>query len=316
MPSGASMYKKDPDVIWLNGKIVPWATAVVHVTSELSTRGMNFFEGMRLYRQAKGEQLGAVALREHLDRLAATIERNRIYVQDVQPVLASGLADVAAYFGPMRDLYVRPTVYLEGGRYAWRPEDTVTGMYIAVYPNLDREKREMRCSVSPWRRPFGSPPMEKLGARYWEFRLARVDAESRGFDEAIVCNAADEVLETGGTSIFVVRGGEVVTPPLASGILPSITRTICMELLAQHGVNVKERPVHVSELPTADEVVMIGTMDEVKSAVEIEDTVVGSGVQGPLAAQLDRDYLDVCRGITPSRWLTPVNGSTLLMGSI
>lgn len=315
MPSGASMYRKDPDVIWLNGKIVPWATAVVHVTSELSTRGMNIFEGMRLYRQAKGKQLGAVALREHLDRLAATVARNCIHMQDVQPALASGLADVAAHFGPTQDLYVRPTVYLENGRYAWRPEDTVTGMYIAAYPNLDREKRETRCSVSPWRRPLGSPPMEKLGARYWEFRLARVDAESRGFDEAIVCNAADEVLETGGTSILVVQGSEVVTPPLASGILPSITRTICTELLAQHGIDVNERPVHVSELRTADEVVLVGTMDEVKSAVEIEGDGIGSGAQGPLAAQLDRDYLDVCRGVASSRWLTPVNGSALLTDS-
>lgn len=295
------MYEQTPTVMWWNGRVVPWKDATVHVTSEVATRGTNVFEGLRAYWQLGAGRHAVVHLDAHLRRLAQSARLVRFPEAAATEHIAqlrTGVTELVRALGPGHDLYLRPTVYIEHGRYGWRSEEVSLGSYIAGYRADPTPSRPMSCVVSSWRRTPDSAisPLIKVGAAYQAFRLPRIEAAVRGADEAILLNSRDTVAETGGAAVFLVRDGTVVTPPLADGVLDSITRRTVIGLLrTEIGVPVVERSVPRTELYTADEAFLCGTLDEVRAIGSVDGHALPSPTGAVTAAVRDA-YLSVCRG--------------------
>lgn len=295
------MYEVAPDLIWWNGDIVPWGNARVHVTSEVAMRGTNVFEGLRAYWQPGHGRHAVVYAERHLARLDQSARLLRFPADDAAEHIAQlrrGIPELVRALAHEGDLYLRPTLYIDEGRYGWRPGHVRLGSYIAGHPTGPRPSAPMNCVVSSWRRTPDQAisPLIKVGAAYQAFRLPRIEAEMAGADEAILLNTNDTVAETGGAAVFLVRDGQAITPPLADGVLDSITRKAVIGLLRSRlGVPVVERSVPRTELYTADEAFVCGTLDEIRIVGTIDGLPIGSGT--PTVAPAVRDlYLAVCSG--------------------
>jgi branched-chain amino acid aminotransferase len=295
------MYEVTPDLIWWNGDIVPWGEATVHVTSEVAMRGTNVFEGLRAYWQPGYERHAVVHLDRHLARLRQSARLLRLPGAEAGAHIdrmRDGVLDLITAIGHQGDLYLRPTLYIDEGRYGWRPAEVRLGSYIAGHPTGPRSTEPMACIVSSWRRTPDQAisPLIKVGAAYQAFRLPRIEAALAGADEAILLNIHDTVAETGGAAVFLVRGGAAVTPPLVDGVLDGITRRTVIDLLRSRlGVPVVERSVPRTELYTAEEAFVCGTLDEIRLIGTIDGLPVGSGQQ-PVAQAVRDLYLAICSG--------------------
>lgn len=303
-----------PAVLWFNGKLVPWREATVHVWSEVAARGANVFEGIRCYRQTDGS-FCLVSLEQHLDRLSDSARLMSISSPYPRSELMAGIFELVREIAGDQHIYVRPTTYVEYGRYGDCDDDAVYGAYIVAFP-VPRSKAAhdgARCCVSSWRRTsdLSMSPLIKAGAAYQAFRLPGIEARRRGCDEAILLNDRGHVAEATGAAIFTVRRGEVSTPPLSAGILDSITRRHAMTLVEDSlGQRVRERDIPRTELYLSDEVFLAGTLSELTPVLLIDSRPVGDGQIGPVTRAVRDRYFAICEGRLPDRWdwLTPVPG--------
>jgi branched-chain amino acid aminotransferase len=271
-----------PPVLWFNGAIVPWHEARVHVWSELAIRGASVFEGIRAYWDGERRAHYVLALDTHLRRLRESSQLLRFPDGDaLLPAMRAGALDLVRALGQAEDLYVRPTIYIDEGRYGWRADSVRLGSYVVAFPvpRVPSPRPGVRCCVSTWRRAddLVMSPRVKAGAAYLAMRLPHIEADQRGLDDAILLNSRDKVSETTGAALFLVRRGAAVTPPLTAGILESITRDLVIGLLRGEGVRVDEREVDRTELYVADEVFMCGTLCEVQEIVEIDGMPIAPG---------------------------------------
>lgn len=292
------MNSTSPEIIWWNGRIVPWAEATVHVTSETALRGTNVFEGVRAYWHETAGAFTIVALQEHLERLGRSARVLGLPVAPLLPELAHGTENLIRALGHRRNLYLRPTIYLQEGHYTAKQSDLKLGAFISGRPTEVRNEQPITCAVSTWQRfaDTALPPLAKIGAAYTAFRLARMEAAAFGCDEAILLNARGTVAETGGAAIFVVRDGRVFTPPSSDGVLEGVTRRITMELLTtQLGISVTERSIARSELYVADEVFVCGTLDEICSVGSVDSRPLPNA-PGEVTRAVRSLYLDLCEG--------------------
>ena len=273
---------RKPDVIWWNGKIVPWDEATVHVTSETSLRGLNVFEGLRAYWRAGSHSYGIVGLTAHLDRLENSTRLLHIPIQDLKASIHDGVRDLLNALRVPSDLYLRPTIYVDSGGYEIDPSAIVTGSFISWRPTPQSTQRELKCGVSSWTHisPSALPSAAKIGANYTAFRLARLEVVAKGMDEAILLNQQGQVAETPGGSVFIMRNGRFITPPLDAGILPSITRRIVMESLCPAlEIACEERTIEVQDLVAADGAMITGTLDEISRVVSIDGHTFDRGCE-------------------------------------
>lgn len=316
------MYETTPDVMWWNGKVVPWDDATVHVTSEVAMRGANVFEGLRAYWQNEHERHVVVYLDRHIARLSQSARLLRVPADDADMHISQmrdGLPDLIRALGHQGDLYLRPTLYIDEGRYGWKPGQVRLGSYIAGYPTGSRLPETVTCVVSTWRRTpdLAISPLIKVGAAYQAFRLPRIEAALAGADEAILLNTRDMVAETGGAAVFLVKDATAITPPLADGVLDSITRRAVMQLLRSRvGIPVVERSIPRTELYTADEAFLCGTLDEVRIIAQVDGIPVGSGAW-PVARAVRDLYLAICSGTAEPvdrDMLTIVTSATPVVG--
>lgn len=303
---------KRPELLWLNGRIVPWEEAQVHVWTELATRGANVFEGIRAYAHQDGS-LHLVAFEQHIARLYQSARLLRLPVSCDAAAIRQAVLELVDRFRGQGDVYVRPTLYLAEGRYETAEQGAVSGAYVVVVPveRSPKVQRGIAVLVSSHRKApdLALSPLIKTGAAYQLYRLPMLEARDAGCDEAILLNTRDEVAEATGAAVFLVSRGALVTPPLSAGILDSITRRYVMALAARHlGMEVVERPIARSELLAADEVFLAGTLCEIQPVVRLGTMTVGSGEPGPRTRQLQSRYLDICTGraADESGWLTRV----------
>jgi branched-chain amino acid aminotransferase len=286
-------------LIWWNGVVMPSDEARIAVTSETAQRGVNAFEGLRAYWRAQKVSFAIVSTGDHLARLRQSLRLLRLPAEQMVDALQAGIVELTRAVETRQDLYLRPTIYLESGSYTSDPSRCVFGSFISCAEAP--ASPPVSCLVSSYRRvPADAfPPTAKSGASYAIFRLARIEAASAGCDEAILLDRHDNVTETGGASIFVVRDGSVITPPHEDGILESITRRHAVRILRERlGIKVLERSVPVQELLDADELFLTGTLDEVRLVKRLHagrrplSHTIGSAVRD--------EYLSMCRdGWTP-----------------
>jgi branched-chain amino acid aminotransferase len=227
--------------------------------------------------------------------------------------LTSGIQDLIQNLSLNQHLYIRPTLYVDYGRYGDIDNDAEYGAYIVAFaiPENPNAATGINCCVSSWRRSSDliMSPLIKAGAAYQAFRLPIIEARKHGYDEAILLNAGDHVAETTGSAIFIVRQGKIITPPISAGILESITRDNIIKLVeSELGQTVVERNIPRTELYLADEIFVAGTLAELTPVLSIDDQPIGQGQVGLITEKLRSAYLNICKGVAVDRfgWLTPI----------
>jgi branched-chain amino acid aminotransferase len=252
-----------------------------------------------------------VKVGDHVRRLADSAKLARIPRTVSLEEITTALGELVARLGYREDIYARPTLYLERGRYTVGGTASDAGFFMPVFPTPREESIEegIKCQVSSWLRSddTSAPPRIKAAANYYNLRMARLEASTHGYDEAILLNRAGRVAETAGASVFVVRRGQVSTPGVSESILESITRRCAIELLSESGITTVERPVDRTELYIADEVFLTGTLCEITPVISVDGFPVGGGKPGPVTAALQKVYYRACQADRPETrgWLTP-----------
>ena len=302
---------------WLDGKLVPWEQATLHLATECVLRGENVFEGERAYWSEAEQDLFVFRHAEHIARLrqGARIMRMTIPYTDAEIEAACmSLIRACNYRG---NVHFRPVAYFaEGELTDYLPEEIRTGMFILAFskPTTKAVTQGVRSCVSTWRRnsDLASPSRIKSGANYHNSRLAYIDARLNGFQVPILLNEAGKVAEGPGACFMMVRKGKLITPPVTADILESITRDTLIELAqAELGLDVVERDIDRTELYVCDEAFFCGSGHEVSPINSIDHYPVGAGEPGPITRQLQQLYFDVVTGRVPKyrHWLTPVYGA-------
>lgn len=300
--------------VWLDGRLVPWEQATLHVATECVLRGENVFEGERAYWSEAEQELFIFRHAEHVARLrqGARIMRMTLPYSDAEIEQACiGLIRACGYRG---SVHFRPVVYFDQGELTdYLPEEIRTGMFILAFskPSTKAVSEGVRCCISTWRRnsDLASPSRVKSGANYHNSRLAYIEARLNGFQVPIMLNQAGKVAEGPGACFMMVRKGRIITPPVTADILESITRETLIELAAAElGLEVQERDIDRTELYACDEAFFCGSGHEVSPIVSIDHYPLGDGAPGPVTRRLQKLYFDVVSGAVPKyrHWLTPI----------
>ena len=295
--------------IWMNGKLVPQAEAVLPVNSAAVFYATNVFEGLRAYWNAADGELYAFRLAEHFARLRESMKMMRFTVPYSDMDLYDAVRDVLRGNEVQEDVHMHLVAYVGGGGL---DATSPTGLYI----NPRRRGRitegaGLRCCVTSWQRTSDNaiPIRLKSGSNYQNGRLATLQAKADGYDAPIFLNQHGTVAEGSGATFFMIRRGQLLTPPLTSDILESITRTTLLESIAPAlGIEVVERHIARTELYVADEAFFCGSGYEITPILSIDRFNLGGGGVGPITQRLMTAYMDVVRGVDKRypEWRTPI----------
>ena len=299
--------------IWMNGRLVPFGSARVHVLTHALHYASAVFEGLRCYRTPRGPAV--FRLGEHVRRLKRSAKMYSMEIPYTEEQVSSAILKTVRASG-LDECYIRPLAYRGYGWMGLTPTKNPVDLAIACWRWTAGESRAgrgasgVRCKVSSWARidSRAQPMKAKAASNYANAALARVEALENGYDEAIMLGPDGSVAEGGAENIFVVKDGAISTPPLSSGILEGITRDSVVQIVEADGGRVAESEVRREDLYVADEVFMTGTAAEVKAVASVDRTRVGSGRAGPVTRALRRAYMDAATGRDErfSEWLTPV----------
>ena len=289
---------QEAEKIWMNGQLVNWADAQVHVLSHGLHYGSSVFEGIRAY--AADEGTAVFHLREHLERLERSAAMYYMPIPYDFDELRQAVHEVIAA-NSLHECYVRPIVFRGYGQMGLFPLDAPVDVAIAAwewgaYLGEDGLKNGIRAKTSSWRR-IGSttiPATAKAGGQYLNSILAKIETHKAGYQEAILLNEAGYVADGSGENIFLVRGGKLITPPVNASILEGITRATIIELAHDEGIEVVEREVARAELYIADEVFVTGTAAEVCPISEVDDHVIGT--PGPITRRMQERFFAATLG--------------------
>jgi branched-chain amino acid aminotransferase len=294
---------QETDKIWMNGELVDWADATVHVGVHGLHYGTGVFEGIRCYETEKGPAV--FRLTDHLERLHNSAKLLYMEIPYSVEELKAASMDVIAANG-LPECYLRPIAFYGYGELgvstAGNPVVTVIMSWPwGAYLGDEGMKNGIRCKISSWQRVGANtiPHASKATGIYLNSMLAVTEANRAGYDEAILLTADGYIADGSGENVFIVKNGAVATPPLSTSILPGITRDSVIQILQDLGYSVEERNLIRSDLIMADEVFMCGTAAEVTPIRSIDDHEIGP--PGPVTKELQTAYLDTCRGKS-ERW--------------
>jgi branched-chain amino acid aminotransferase len=301
------------ETIWMNGELVPWHEAKVHVLSHALHYGSGVFEGIRAYETARGPAVW------HLDaHLGRMYDSAAIYHMEL-PFSKAELVQATKDVIRANDLpacYIRPIAFRGYGEIGVNPLANPVDVSIAVWPwgaYLGEEALEqgVRVKISSWKRHDQNslPSSAKATGGYLVSILAKIDSLKSGYDEAVLLNHEGHVGEGSGENIFVVKDGDVFTPPTGDGCLEGITRNSVMTMARDLGYSVHERSLVRTDLYLADEVFFTGTAAEITPIREVDDRAVGEGRRGPVTKSLQDAFFAATKGDDPryAGWLTYVN---------
>jgi branched-chain amino acid aminotransferase len=301
--------------IWMNGKIVDWKDATIHVASHVVHYGSAVFEGARCYSTPKGS--ACFRLDAHMRRLQHSAKIYRMdYPLDLAGWQNAVLDTIRA--NRMKACYIRPIVYRGYETLGVNPLTCPVDAAIILwewgtYLGQEALERGVDVKVSSWSRmaPNTLPALAKSAANYANSALIKMDALADGYSEGIALDVAGEVSEGSGQNIFIVRGDTIHTPPIASSILGGITRDSIMILARELGFAVVEAAIPREALYIADEVFLVGTAAEVTPIRSVDKITIGSGGRGPVTERVQRAFFGVINGELPDRhgWLTYVNAA-------
>ena len=288
------------DKIWMDGELVDWDDARIHILTHTLHYGCGVFEGIRAYATAQGPAV--FRLTDHVTRLFNSARIFMIDVPFTPEQLVAATKETVRVNG-LDSCYIRPLFYLGYGEMGLNPLPSPTRAAIACWPwgaylGDDAAETGVRVHVSSWQRIGQNtiPPAGKATGQYINSSLAKVAALKAGYDEAIMLTPDGRVSEGSGENIFAVFNGVLVTPPLVDGQLAGITRDSVMTLARDEGVEVREQTLSRSDLYLADELFFTGTAAELVPIVEVDDRQVGSGKPGDVSRRLVELYGQVTTG--------------------
>jgi len=289
--------------IWMDGKLVPWEKANVHVLTYTLHYGMGVFEGIRCYKTVKGPAV--FRLTDHMQRLENSAKFVGIELPYSVEELIKGVRETIKA-NKIEECYIRPIAFYGYGIMGLNPEGSEVNVAIAVWPwgtYLGEEGLEkgIRAKISPWLRihPRILPPQAKVVANYANSILAKVDALQSGYNEAILLNIDGNVAEGPGENVFIVKDGKLISPPASSGALVGITRDSIIKIASDEGISFEEYDFKPNELYAADEAFFTGTAAEVTPIREVDGKPIGSGKRGPITEKLQRIFFNTVRGKEP-----------------
>lgn len=299
--------------IWLDGKLVDWDDANVHILTHSLHYGIAAFEGVRAYERVDGRTT-VFRLRDHVDRLFDTCKLVLLQPTPTREQVAAACVDLLRANG-MNQGYLRPLVFVgEGAMGIYAPDNPARTSVVAwswgSYLGADALERGIRCKVSSFARHHINVSLAKakLAGQYTNSVLAKREAKLGGYDEAILLDHHGFVSEGSGENMFIVRRGVLYTPDLSSSILEGITRDTILVLAREEGIRVVEGRITRDQLWLADEVFLTGTAAELTPVREVDDRAIGDGKVGPITRRLQARYFEVVRGsdTTHPEWLTAV----------
>jgi branched-chain amino acid aminotransferase len=305
------------DLIWMNGELIPWEDAKVHVLTHGLHYGTGVFEGVRCYQTPRGPAI--FRHKEHLERLFRSAELYYMPLPYTREELRAATHELIVRNG-LEECYIRPIAFRGYGHMGLFPLEAPVDVAIAVWPwgaylGEDSLLNGIRAKVSSWRQISAQAliPHSKASGQYLNSVLAKVESHKSGYDEAILLDQNGEVSEGSGENIFVVRDGQLVTPCETAHILGGINRDSAMQIARDLGYEVVERGVARAELYLADEVFLTGTAAELVPVREVDDHVIGEGRPGPITQAIQQPFMDALRGRSEqyAHWLDVVEAPAL-----
>ncbi|HKB70968.1 MAG TPA: branched-chain amino acid transaminase [Thermoanaerobaculia bacterium] len=303
---------EDVQKVWMNGKLVDFADAKIHVFSHVVHYGSGVFEGTRCYETERGPAV--FRLRDHTDRLFASAKIYRMEIPYAKEKIEEAVLETIRANG-FDACYIRPVVYRGMGTLGVNPFNSPIDVAIGVwkwgkYLGPEALENGVDACVSSWNRmaPNTFPAMAKATANYMNSQLIKMEALTNGYVEGIGLSPDGTVAEGSGENIFLAHHGRLITPTVASAGLPGITRTTVIRLAHDCGIEVVEQVVPREMLYIADEVFFCGTASEITPIRSVDRIPVGSGTRGPIVERLQKEFFSIVEGRVPDRhgWLTPV----------
>ena len=288
--------------VWMNGRVVPHADAVVHFLTPALHYGAGVFEGIRCYETPEGPAV--FRLREHLERLDNSARLLYMELPYSVDEIRTAMHELIGRNG-LAECYVRPFAFYGYGELGVHTKGNPVEVVIMSWPwanylGDENATTGIRAKISSWNRIGANtiPHVAKATGIYLNSMLAVHEAQRAGYDEAILLTAEGFVADGSGENVFIVKDGKVWTPPLSTSILPGITRDSVIQIAQDLGYVVEEGNVIRSDLYLADEIFMTGTAAEVTPVRSVDDHEVGVG---PVTLELQKAYLDTVRGKS-ERW--------------
>lgn len=301
---------KPTQKVWMDGELVEWGKATVHVINHSLHYGSAVFEGIRFYDTDDGPAI--FRLKDHLKRLLASAKVMGMKLEYDEEQLAEAVVKTVEANG-LRSGYIRPVVYYGGQHMGFDVRECDTHVAIAVWPWEKYAASEtLSVMTSSFRKPSGDclVPEVKVSGYYALSILALMEAKKRGYDGCVVLDKDGNVVEGPIENVFLVKGNKVVTPAMGS-FLPGITRESIIRIANDMRYGIEERPVSLEELKEADEAFFTGTASEVAPIGKLDDAAIGDGKMGPVTKKLKDSYEEVINGHSKKYafWLTTVNRS-------
>ncbi|HEX9717350.1 MAG TPA: branched-chain amino acid transaminase [Actinomycetota bacterium] len=298
--------------IWMDGELVDWADAKVHVLSHAVHYGTGVFEGIRCYETKSGPAVWH--LDEHIKRLFRSAKLYHLEIPYSAEALSEAVKDTIRANG-LAACYIRPLVLRGYGEMGVNPLNAPVNVVVAVWPwgaYLGEQALEqgVRVKISSWKRNDQNslPAAAKATGQYINGVLAKVESLKAGYDEAIMLNQQGFITDGSGENVFVVRHGVLCTPPISAGCLDGITRSTVMTLARDLGYEVREENLVRTDLYNADEAFFTGTAAEVTPIREVDDRTVGEGTRGPVTKEIQGTFFAATKGEMEryASWLAPV----------
>ncbi len=298
--------------VWMDGKLVDFAQAKVHVLAHTLHYGVGVFEGIRAYPTPDGST-AIFRLRPHVERLIDSARFYHMPVTFTRGEIERAIIETQAA-NAIVPSYIRPILYRGEAGIGVKNLTGKVSLAIGVVPASkylgEASDAGVRAKISPFRKPhsLAVPSFAKAAGNYLNSYLAGVDAQKDGYDEAILLDARGYVAEGTGENVFVVRDGVLYTPGLESDILLGVTRDSVIQIARDQGRSVVEKAISVNELLSADEAFFSGTFAEIAPIREVSHYQIGGGKIGPITKEVSQVYYRAVHGEEPrySNWLTPV----------
>ena len=284
----------------MNGKIVPFKNANVHVLTHALHYSTAVFEGIRCYNTPKGPAI--FRLPEHIDRFFNSAKLYSMKIKYSKKQISNAIIKTVRASG-LKECYIRPIAFCGVGAVGLTPPLNNIDVAIACWEWKMGESKAgkfsgAKCMISRWIRiDSRSQPMKsKSAANYSNASLARVEALKNGYDEAIMLNYDGKITEGSAENIFILKNAKIITPPLTSDVLEGITRDSVIKIIKKNGGKVIESDLKKKDLYSAEEVFMTGTAAEVKSVTRIDKIKIGSGKPGNLTKALQKSFKKASMG--------------------
>lgn len=305
---------KGSKFIWMNGRVIPWEQATVHVMSHALHYGSSVFEGIRVYKTPDGPKV--FRLTDHMQRLLDSAKIYRMPIPYALAELTEVCKEVVLANNLMNGAYIRPLAMRGYGDVGLAPKpDHPVDVAIAAwewgaYLGADGMEKGVDVCVSSWQRvaPNTVPALAKAGGNYLSSQLISTEAKRLGFAEGIALATDGTVSEGAGENLFIVRDGRLLTPPSTSSILTGITRDTVMQLAGRLGIAVSEQSIPREFLYLADELFFTGTAAEITPIRSVDGIQIGEGQRGPITETLQSAFFGLFSGETQDTagWLERV----------